>query len=164
MRINEYHVWAFFIGLAVGCLLTRWQMNNPNALISRVEHLVRDTYSRMETLAMFINLTPGQNKRISAGPPLVDLDELFDYYRWALHHRFDAHNDEPLTNSWLGLNTDKPNKRKTLDVTALAALAIICEKLLGLTRVHAIYAMLRGKQANDYKWLLPPKEPPAPSP
>jgi hypothetical protein len=67
------------------------------------------------------------------GPPrrLVSTDELFDYYRWALEMK--------------------------LDPIAGSALAIICEKFLGLTRRDALNAMRSAKFDTDYKTLLPSK-------
>ena len=151
------------IGSAAGSLLMHWQMSKPDALIFRVQRLDRDIHSRIETLAMFIDLTPAQENRLDRvrkrliGPRegLVDLDELFEYYEWASKHSCHKRGHDPVVNAWLG----PTRKRKTLDPIALAALAIICEKLLGLTRVHALSAMLRARRAEDYKEFFTSKEP-----
>jgi len=139
-------------------------MSSPKALISRVERLITDIRNRMETLAMFMELTPGQQNRIISGSRLVDLDELFDYYQWALKHRFAPRHNDPLINAVLDPETALRKKWNALDQIDLSALAIICEKQLGLTRVDALYAMLRAKRADDYKSLLTPKKPSGPSP
>lgn len=139
MRITEYQLWAFFIGLTIGSLLTRWQMNSPEALISRVQRVNTDIYQRIEDLASVLDLTPAQEKMIK--PPrlrrLVDLDELIDYYYWA--------------------------SQTNLDPITITALAIICEKVLGLTRMDAVSAMRQAKLEDDFKWLLTPQKPSGPS-
>jgi hypothetical protein len=101
-------------------------------LVSNVDRLASEITSRAETLAAFCDLTPAQRKRI--GPPhrIATLDELFEYYQWAL-------------------------EKRTLDPVTTSALAIICEKFLGLTRWDAMLAMRQAKRAEDYKHLLPSK-------
>jgi hypothetical protein len=135
MRITEYQIWAFFMGVAAGSILTI-QLTRGEWLISRVERLSTKIHNRIETLAMFCDLTDGQRKQLIGtliGPPirLVSIDELFNYYRWASELK--------------------------LDPIAGSALAIICEKCLGLTRWDALHAMREAKLADDYKTLLPSK-------
>jgi hypothetical protein len=154
MRIIEYHSWSFFLGLVASYLFTRWQMSTPQALIGQVERLVSDVRSRVETLAVALGLKPTQVQRIISGSSLLDLDELFDFYQWALMHRFDHTNDEPLIKSWVDPKSKLKKRKYAVDPTELSSLAVICEKQLGLTRVDALYLLLRAKQGDDYKLLL----------
>ncbi|MGA3303085.1 MAG: hypothetical protein ABSC72_07325 [Methylovirgula sp.] len=125
-------VGAAVIGSIVTFLVTR----RTRILISRAQRLSAKIHRHVETLALFCDLTDVQMKQIInlqtlTGPPrrLANIDEIFAFYLWAEGNRLD-----PISGS---------------------ALAIICEKCLGLTRLDALHAMRKVKRADEYKVLLP---------
>lgn len=121
---------------AAGSLVTFFVMSRAKFTISRANLLSVEIHRRIENLADFCDLTDVQMKQIIglqtlAGPPrrLANLDEIFGYYLWAAN--------------------------SGLDPIGGSALAIICEKCLGLTQQDALRAMRQAKSADDYKTLLP---------
>jgi hypothetical protein len=150
MRVTEYLAWAFVAGSIIGWLWTRWNANQPQALISSVLQLREQVLGSIETFAGYIDLTQAQQNQIKSGRIVADWDELFRYYKWAAQHRFDGQQKEPFFDPTLR------NRWKSLDLIALTALAIICSKLLGKPECHATYVLLKAKNRADYRSLLAP--------
>jgi hypothetical protein len=131
MRITEQAIYAFFIGAAVGSIFTYWY-------VTREKRIIAEVRSRIETLGHFHDLTEAEHQKIISND-VASNDEILAFYHW-------------------GLLVKRPAKHlKKLDPIAVAAEAIICEKLLGRARRDAIKALLQAKRADDYRTLLPRK-------
>ena len=122
-------------GTAAGSAVTYWNMTREKRIVSGVRR-------SMERYAKFHDLTEEQRRRTQkrGGPTsqeeLVSDKEISEYYEWGKQRR-------------------RAHARLEISVnpTSLAAEAIICEKLLGLSRDHADrvfhHATVKGAKADD---------------
>jgi hypothetical protein len=130
LQMTEQAIYAFFIGAAVGSILTYWYATREKRIIAEVR-------SRIETLGHFHDLTKAEHQKIIFND-VASNDEILAFYQWGQ------------------LVKREVKHLKKLDPIAVAAEAI-SEKLLGRTRHDAIKALLQAKSADDYRTLLPRK-------
>ena len=115
----EQAINAFFLGAVIGAIITYWYTTGEKRIIASVR-------SCISTLAMFHDLTPAEQNRTMHPLSTVDLvrdDEILALHKW-------------------GKLLNKPSGQparlvvKKLNPVAVAAEAIICEKLLGRSRIY----------------------------
>ena len=122
MRIHGNEIYSFLLGAGLSWLATFLSLTRDRRLIANIKRDVR-------SLAAFHNLDQGQYRRTEY--PTADLvsdKEYLDAYLRALR--------------MLRTKTTPPLR---LNPTLLTAEIIICEKLLGLSSVHAVRVLMRTK-------------------
>jgi hypothetical protein len=131
MELYDGEIDAFTLGAAIGCLATFFILTREKRAISRIK-------SDLQLLACHHNLTEYQYKQTlpplfggSATLPLASDEKILTTYDWAVRIR------------------EESRSLKRLSPTILAAEVIICEKLLGLTHIHAVRTLLRTKDLDE---------------
>src|ERR1700733_9215148 len=131
MRITENEIVAFIVGAAVGSITTYLIATRERRAISSIRHDIG-------LFCDYLNFSPDQYRRVGSSEAIEQLasyDLALAFYRWALR-----------------VKTDDFIRRsgRKLSATRLAALAIIFEELLGLSRIDACRAMIHVKHLNDF--------------
>ncbi len=125
MKITDHEVWAFLLGAGLSWLATYLSLTREKRIIAHIKHNV-------DWLGLYHGLTAPQRGRTYYPTDLVSDEEALAAYSWALQY-------------WK--NPMLPSIK--LSPTLIAAEVIICEKLLGLTRKHAIRVLIRTKDFRD---------------
>jgi len=138
MRITDHKIFTILLGAAIGSIGSIVTCYNS----IREKRIVSNVRRNIERLAYYHALTPGQyRKTIYPTKMIASTERILEFYYWARQLiKEDA-------------RTIK-DYRITLHPTRLAAEAIICEELLGLSRYDAYQALLNAKKPGDLRGLL----------
>jgi hypothetical protein len=136
VRITEHEIWVFLLGAAIGSIVTYWNLNTKARIISRVRREV-------DSLAGFHMLSSAQRDETRYPTRLVSGRQILLLHRWALEARHRVKKDYKIR----------------VNAVVLTAEVIICEQLLGLDRIDALLALIRGirerRDLTDIGSLLP---------
>lgn len=127
---------ASIISFMAGAAFSYWRFNGDAALFRKLDRLSVAITRQAENFALDLDMAQAQFRRILpplTGPqhtPLVSREEVLEYYRWAV------------------------GRGRGKDPVALTALAILCEKILRLTRTDALQALLQTKTPEELKTFL----------
>ena len=127
MKITEHEGWTFLIGAAVGSIVTYYYLMREKRIIFNVR---RD----IDHLGNFHDLTPVQYRQTIYPNTIASDQRILELHRWAQQAK---------------------KSGVKLDPTRLAAEAIICEELLGLSSFDAVKALLAAKSLNNLRSLRP---------
>jgi hypothetical protein len=125
MRIYDSEIYAFILGAGLSWAVTYFSLTREKRLIDNIKRNV-------DQLGGYHGLSPGRYMKTIYPTGLASDEEILAAHSWALQT--------------LQVRTSPPIK---LSPTVLAAEVIICEKLLGLTAVHAIRVLMRTKDCRD---------------
>jgi hypothetical protein len=137
MNVSYYE--TLIAGAVSGSAFTYlwWMLTRNRRVVPEVRRLLGEIDKRFEDLQRVNALTPIQ-KKIAGFDRLITPDRALELYEWAERVRRSDRKVDPVT---------------------LTAQAIICEKLLGLTRLDALHAIKQAKLEDDIRSHLPLKTP-----
>ena len=137
MRRTEHKIFAFLLGAAIGSIGSIVTYYNS----TREKRIVSNVRSNIERLAYYHALTPGQYRKTIYPTKIASTERILEVYYWA--RRLIKEDGRTIKDC-----------RIKLHPTRLAAEAIICEELLGLSRYDAYRALLNAKKPGDLRGLL----------
>src|SRR5262249_22757675 len=119
--ITERQIVAFFLGTAIGSLITYWYLTRDKRTIDAIR---RD----VDLLGVYHELSDAQYREAQYPTKLVTDEQILVLQRWSAQacHRL------------------KNEQKISLSAVRLTAEIIICEELLGLTRFDAFRALISG--------------------
>jgi hypothetical protein len=128
MRITEHEISWLLLGAAIGWLVTYWHLTKEKRIISSVRREIAD-------LALYHNLTKDQYRKACYTEGLVDDQQIMQLYHW--------------TQKRISTST----RLKKVGPIVVVAETIICEKVLGLSHIEAMRALLNAKDREDLRTL-----------
>jgi hypothetical protein len=136
MRLTEQTIQAFLYGAVFGSVITYviayLHLTREKRMIAAVRYLTNDYGDYLKP--------PRASGKLTDSYELASDAEIVEFYRWA---RLLRNSKDPIA-----------LKYRRLDSIAVTALSIVCEKLLGLSRHQAAFALLNAKRWDDLPTLL----------